>query len=92
MSDVTREMILKNLEPLFQEAVIKKKFFLSTYQAIVMSPRELRDHHKRGELIWGPLNWKLVDPPDLEDEDDAIHALRKRNKALKQRLENAWDI
>lgn len=83
--------ILQRLEPLFQEANREKKWFASTYQGMIFSPKELRKHHKNGELIWGPSNWTLVAPPNLIDTEAALQKIREDNRKLADRIADGWE-
>lgn len=91
MSNI-KEDILKSLEPLFQQAIKEKKWFLSTYQAMIFSPKELRDKHAAGELIWGPSNWRLIDPPEQRDPQEAFDRIVSENDKLRIRIHNGLDI
>src|SRR5271166_6691957 len=87
-----REEILKMLEPMFQEAIREKKWFYCGYQAMVFSPKELREEHNKDQLIWGPTNWRLIDPPKPTDIDRLIMETKKKNDALIKRIEEGWKL
>lgn len=56
------EQILKELEPLFVQAMDEKLWFYCNYQDLWFSPKELREKHAEGRFIWGAVNWQLKDP------------------------------
>lgn len=91
-----RLTILKLLEPLFEQAVKNRKWFYCSYQGMIFSPRELRDRHNKGELIWGPVNWQLIDPPMRRDLGVEIRELTERvlreDEELKKRIKKGWDL
>ena len=74
--------ILQSLEPLFQQAEAEKKWFYCAYQDMWISPKDLRQSHSQGRLIWGPVNWALRDPSELLE----LH--RKRTLDAQQELAN----
>ena len=82
MSD--KRAILDSLEPLFTEAKAKGLFFRSNYQGFLLSPDELRKEHANGRLIWGPVNWELVDPRTKSEE------LKEKIKSAENELAN-WN-
>lgn len=88
---IRREEILASLEPLFKDAREKKKWFLSTYQAMTFSPVELRTKHANGELIWGPVNWTLVSPPKFLNPQDEYDKAVRYNADLKLRIDGGWE-
>lgn len=88
-SDIDK--IKRLLEPLFIQANREKKWFLSTYQAMLFSPKELRSRHNRGELLWGPKNWQLVDPPKLKDPKVEFENAVRYNNDLLNRIEDGWE-
>lgn len=57
------EKILHSLEDLFKEAESTDKWFYSIY-CVWFSPAELKEEHRKGKFIWGPLNWTLRDPQE----------------------------
>lgn len=81
------EEILKSLEPLFEQATRENKWFFCSYQALDFSPKELREAHKQGRFIWGPVNWKLIDPPKLKSVEEEIKKVHEYNDELRKRLE-----
>lgn len=88
----SKEDILKSLEPLFKQALSEKKWFLSTYQAMEFSPKELRERHLKGELIWGPSNWRLIDPPKEKDPKEAFEKVVHENYGLRARIHSGFNI
>jgi hypothetical protein len=63
---MSQDHVLKSLEPLFKRAEREHKWFYlmgDPDQAVMFSPEELRQLHWRGEYIFGPDRWVLVDPP-----------------------------
>jgi hypothetical protein len=88
---VPKEDILKMLEPLFIQANKEKKWFYCGYQGMCFSPKELREKHKNGELIWGPVNWKLIEPPRFKDIDAEIKKMRDENYELANRIATGWE-
>ena len=82
-----REKILKSLEPLFAEAEAKGLWFRSHYQGIALSPKEMRAEHAKGRLIWGRVNWELIDPKTLlRDEKKELDNIRKHNEGILKRV------
>lgn len=84
------------LEPLFCKAQKEKKWFRCNYQGFILSPRELRLRNNRGELLWGPVNWELVEPPVLRVfETEAVELKReieKYNDSISNRILGGWDF
>jgi hypothetical protein len=81
-----REEILKMLEPLFEKAEKEGLWFESNYQRFNLTPSELRERHAKGELIWGPVNWTLIDPKTLlDDPEQARLKAIKHNERLYKR-------
>lgn len=78
--------ILRQLQPLFEQARREGKWFHTFYQDIWLSPDELEAAHKKGRFLWGPCNWTLRDPKELvaEAESEANCAMRAL-AAAKQR-------
>lgn len=68
---MTKEEILKDLQPMFIEARKSKFWFKSTYQDLWFSPDELEEKHKNDKFIWGKVNWKLADPMELINRKEA---------------------
>lgn len=60
-----QDEILKNLEPLFTEAIANGKWFWNRYSDSWFSPDEMRYQHSQGKFIWGPANWELRNPEEL---------------------------
>lgn len=67
----TRELIIKELEPLFEQAEKEGLWIHSIYQDMWFTPKELRECHAEGRFIWGLVNWELRSPHEkiksLED-------------------------
>jgi hypothetical protein len=87
-----RKNILKLLAPLFRQACDEKKWFLCKYQGMIFSPKELKAKHEAGELVWGPSNWQLIDPPDFIDIDKKVKEMMAENVRLANRISGAWNI
>lgn len=64
MATNDRDEILSGLEPLFAKAKAEGLWFHCGYQDLWFSPKRLREQHKRGNFIWGAVNWRLVDPKE----------------------------
>jgi hypothetical protein len=92
MREVNGNSVREMMEPIFQQAIREKKWFLSTYQGILMSPAELRKSHNEGRLLWGPVNWRLVDPPTPTNIPAEIDRLQSENKRLSERVSLGWSI
>lgn len=84
--------IQEMLRPMFEEAVREKKWFLCTYQGMEFSPKELRDRQAKGELNWGPVNWRLIDPPKPIDIQKQIRRMEIENTMLEKRISAGWEI
>lgn len=56
------ELILKDLEPLYEKAEQEGLWFYCSYQQLWFSPKELRDEQKNGKFVWGVPNWQLRNP------------------------------
>jgi hypothetical protein len=82
---MTKEEILKELDPLFEKAEKENLYFYSNYQCIWMSPKKLRQYHKEGSFIWGPVNWQLKDPKVRTEE------LKERIVSAKKQLKE-WEL
>lgn len=54
--------IIESMKPLIQEARDKNKWLRSAYDGSVFSPDEMDRHHAEGRYLWGPVNWRLIDP------------------------------
>ena len=71
-NEMTKEEVLKTLEPLFEKAQKEGLWFFGNYQSLWFSPAELRTKHQEGKFIWGAVNWILRNPneyiEELEDE------------------------
>lgn len=86
MSD-NASSILASLEPMFKEAEDRKLWFHSSYQDIWLSPKELREQHAQGRLIWGPVNWRLRDPQEyLKQLHGKIVATEREIANFKERM------
>lgn len=72
-----RASILENLAPLFQKAEREGLWFYCSYQQLWFTPAELREQHKKGRFIWGPVNWQLRMPRERLEE-----AQRKADAAM----------
>lgn len=74
------------LEPLIREAEREGKWLLCSYQQILFSPKELRDQNSKGNFRWGPVNWRLVDPPKPKNPQAAFDRVVRENEELARRL------
>lgn len=84
--------ILESLEPLFKEAAEDGLWFY--YQGIaglmIFSPKELKAKHAEGKMIWGPSNWRLVDPSkDLRNLKQSAIRAKKEVKKFEARIEES---
>jgi len=83
-NEMTKEEILKTLEPLFEKAQKEGLWFFCNYQSLWFSPAELRIKHQEGKLVWGVVNWTLRNPnehiKELEDE------LERQEKNIKSEI------
>jgi hypothetical protein len=82
-----REQILRDLEPMFQEAEAKGLWFHCNYQDIWFAPADLRKEHEKGSFIWGKVNWTLRNPSELTRQleanvTDATAVLNRHRAAL----------
>jgi len=55
-------VIIKSLQPLFQEARMHGMWFHQRYCNLWFTPDELEQKQANGKFIWGPPNWELCDP------------------------------
>lgn len=75
------------LEPLIQEAEKKGLWLETTYQAISFSPKELRENLANGRFLWGPVNWRLINPESLmRDEPAEFAKIKKYNQSIAKRM------
>jgi hypothetical protein len=75
---MTKEQILKNLEPLFEEAYETGKWFRSNYQGIWFHPDKLKENQAKGYFVWGPVNWKLGYPPEDERGETYVEQFERK--------------
>jgi len=72
-----KQIILKDLEPLFEKAESEGLWFNCMYQDLWFSPEELKALHKENRFIWSAVNWKLRDPQEkikqLENQEFRIN-------------------
>lgn len=87
-----KEEIKQLLKPLFEMAIKEKKWFLCSYQGLLFSPKELKERNDKGELLWGPANWTLVDPPKEKDPNEAFERVVDDNYNLRVRIHNGFSI
>jgi hypothetical protein len=86
-----RRHCLALLEPLFEKANRERKWFYWSHQGLMFSPKELRMMHARGEFIWAPSNWQLVDPPGMKDLDLEREKMTQYNQELKRKIDEGWE-
>lgn len=63
------EEIIQSMESLFEEASKADLLFFhgGLSGPLYFTPAELREEHKHGRFIWGPINWQLVSKQDYID-------------------------
>lgn len=61
---MSKQYILKSLEPLFNKAKEENLWFYTGYHGIWFSVKELKREHKKGKYIWHKGNWELRNPED----------------------------
>lgn len=89
---ITKEEIIKDLKPLYNEAEEKNLWFYSNYQDMWISPNELRQKQSEDRFLWGAVNWELRDPHEkVEDMEDHIKYLRKSIVDFKDRISKSMD-
>lgn len=73
------DKIIESLQPLFDKARAEGLWFLCTYEGLWFSPDELEALQKKGQFVWGPVNWRLTTPivrlKELEREAESAAAL-----------------
>ncbi len=72
MDESEKKDILLSLEPLFEKAEKEKLWFYCSYQALWITPKELRKYHNQGRFIWGTANWSLRNPMEKVVEIEGI--------------------
>jgi hypothetical protein len=88
--EMSKEEILKTLEPLFETAKKEHKWFYTSYQDMWFSPSELREQHKKDKFLWGAVNWQLRDPRErLVQLYGFIERTHKEIANLEDRIE--WE-
>lgn len=82
-----KEMILKELEPLFEKARKEKLLFRSGYQSILFHPDDLAREQKEGRFIWGAVNWTLESPKkELDYLESAVRNAKHNLQNFKAKL------
>lgn len=78
--------IIESMKPVIEEARRQRKWLLSTYHDIWLTPDELEKHQEAGSFCWGPPNWQLRDPHDLLERANGkvIEAQRHAAHILKR--------
>jgi len=61
---MSKELILKELEPLFKRAREQNLWFHCNYQDLWFTPEELEKTQEKGRFVWGAINWELKDPTE----------------------------
>ncbi len=64
----TAELVQDSLAPLFAKADAEGLWFYCSYQALWLSPQQLRQEQAAGKLLWGPTNWELRNPQERRHE------------------------
>jgi hypothetical protein len=91
-----KDEILLSLEPLFEQAEAQNLFFRSKYQGLYFTAAELRQQHREGSFIWGPVNWELVSPferaKEIHKQIESLQSevqdlLQQANKCVLMELE-----
>ena len=84
---ITRNDILKSLEPMFELAEKTGYWFFCSYQQMWFHPNELRQKQAEGYFIWGPANWILRDPQEkLIELESRIESAKKEYDNFKNKL------
>lgn len=79
--------IIESLAPMFAEAREKGLWFYSSYVDQWFSPDELSKEHADSCFVWGPNNWRLLDPlTGLIELTDKIVALQSKHNEFAQRI------
>ena len=89
MSTDIIKQIKDGLAPMFERARKEKLWFRSFYQNMWFSPDELQAKHDEGELLWGAVNWELVDPnKKIKYLENEIEEKKKEIEYFKERIKN----
>lgn len=82
-----KKTIIDALEIMILEAEKNGQWLESTYQNILFTPKELRQSLSDGKFVWGPVNWRSVDPNKyLKNEEKEIEKIREHNKSILDRM------
>jgi hypothetical protein len=85
--ELLKDEIIKGLEPLFERAEKKGLWFENSSNDVILSPKELREHHAQGTFIWGASSWELVDPKKhLKDLEHVAKCAQKDVERFKARM------
>ena len=83
-----REVILIELEAMFEKAEKEELWFYSYYQNLWFSPKELRRKHKEGKFVWGITNWTLRNPSEkIAELEQSKRTINKEIENIKSRIE-----
>lgn len=88
MNDDVRARVIAIMQPMLAEAREKKMLLQHAGDYAPMSPDELEREWANGNFIWGPVNWKLVDPSEvaIKLHDDVLAAIKKRNEFIRKHV------
>jgi hypothetical protein len=85
-----RQIILDGLKSLFEKARREKLLFHSNYQDLLFTPDELEKAQAEGRFLWGPRNWKLIDPEEIKEAFEyAIDNAKQEYQSFLDRLKAA---
>ena len=88
MAENWKEVTLAELEPLFEQATLERKWFRLPYYDIWFSPSELRAAHADGRFIRPAVDWELRHPIEhLQELDQAIARQQKARNEFAMRIE-----
>lgn len=88
-----KDEVLKSLEPLFEKAEKEGLYFVSNYQQIWFSPKELKEKHDNNSFLWGAVNWQLRDPSEeTERLKEAVEYAKEQLINWETRLLNGGTI
>lgn len=82
-----KDLILRDLEPLFERAEKEGLWFYSNYQDFWLSPQELKEYQSEGRFVWGAVNWQLRNPYErLNELVGKRHGVENEIEQFKNRI------